>query len=135
MPRMTAPPIAAFSPPAPNSPITNPASSQTAMNATMTMMLLRLFRAIWWYICLENPLTGPRLNLTSRLRLPDRVLERLHRPAPPDLCPNQPIAESRNVLGMVLEVIGPHRAVLLVRRPALHLARDLGLVPDSSGGR
>jgi hypothetical protein len=32
--------------------MTNPANSQTAMNSTTTMMLLRLLRAIWWYISL-----------------------------------------------------------------------------------
>jgi len=62
------------------------------------MMLFRLLRAIWWYIWLPRFALGPLHG----------SLHALGPPSGPDLSPDQPVAESRHVLGVVLEVIGPH---------------------------
>ncbi len=37
----------------PKRPMTNPARIQTTRNSDTTMMLLRLLRAIWWYMRLK----------------------------------------------------------------------------------
>src|SRR6267142_4366426 len=103
----------------------SPASSQVTRNRTITMMLFRLLRAIWWYIWLPRFALGPLHG----------SLDALGRPAAPDLSPDQPVAESRHVLGVVLEVIGPHGSVALVRHLALHLRRRLAEVVCRAGGR
>ncbi len=57
---------------------------------------------------------------------------RSRQPAAPDLGPDQPVRERRLVLGMVLEVVGPHRPVLLVEHLALR--RLVGSLPCVVGG-
>src|ERR1700676_2654258 len=96
--RMIAPRIAVLRPPA-NLPMMKPASNHTSRNSAMRRMLFRLLCAIWWYIY---------FTLASRAFWPrHRVFHAPGRPPPPDLRPHEPVAEGRDVLGVMLEVIGP----------------------------
>src|SRR6266480_7460639 len=109
---MIAPPMAPTWPSA-SHPMISPTASQTKRKPMTTRMLLRLLRAIWWYM------SSGDLALVAH----HGVADTLGYITTPDLRPYQPVAERRHVLRVVLEVVRPHCAVPLVRDLTLTVAR------------
>src|SRR5205823_4346019 len=67
--------------------------------------------------------------------LADGLAHRRGRPTAPDLGPDKSVRERRDVVGVVLRVVRPHRAVPVIQHLALVLLYGVSLLETGAGAR